>query len=133
MASSVVSSAALAERLIHRAAADGEFRLCARYWSGSLAIDIGDETLAFLLDNGRIAVAHRGAASGPGHIGLAAPRDAWEKILDPVPPPFFNDIMPARTFGLVLTGEDETVWQYYAAVRRLIDLLREEWNSNGPH
>ncbi len=133
MASTVAIIATLAERLIHRAAADGEFRLCSRYWSGSIAIDIGEDTLAFLLDDGRIGVANRAAASGPGHISLAAPMEVWEKILAPVPPPFFNDIMPARAFGLVLTGEDETVWQYYPAVRRLVDLLREEWNSNGPH
>lgn len=133
MASTLASTPTLAERLIHRAAVDGEFRLSARYWSGSVAIDIGEETLAFLLDDGRIDVAHLGAASGSGHIGLAASREVWEKILAPVPPPFFNDIMPARGFGLALTGEDETVWQYYPAVRRLVDLLREEWNSNGPH
>ena len=132
MASATTGTAALADRLVRCAAVDGEFRLSARYWSGSLAIDIGDDTLSFALDQGGISVAAGAAAMGPGHIGLAAPREIWDKILAPVPPPFFNDIMPARALGLVLTGEDETVWQYYAAVRRLIDLLREEWNSNGP-
>lgn len=133
MAFALASIATLAERLVRRATVDGEFGLYARYWSGSIAIDIGDKRLAFLLDDGQIDVAHPGAASGPGHIGLAAPRDVWEKILAPVPQPFFNDIMPARAAGVVLTGEDETIWQYYPAVRRLVDLVREEWNNDGSH
>src|SRR5207253_2942720 len=63
--------------------ADGEFRLSARYWTGSLQITIGDETTTLTLDDG---VAGGGAAgTGPGHIGVAAPTEVWEQILAPVP------------------------------------------------
>ena len=116
---------ALADRLAARAAADGEFRLAARYWTGTLTIDLGGRTVAFALTDGEIEAIDV-AAVGEYHIGLAAPREVWEKVLAPVPPPFFNDIMPARAFGLRVIGDDETLWQYYPAVRRLIDLLREE-------
>lgn len=117
------STPALANRLALRCAADGEFRLAARYWTGSVTIDLAVELLAFSLDNGAIR-----ATSAPAEatIGLSAPTDVWDKVLAPVPPPMFNDIMPARAFGLRVSGDEETLWQYYPAVRRLIDLLREE-------
>jgi hypothetical protein len=115
----------LASRLATRCAADGEFRLSARYWTGSLDVDLDGPVLAFALQDGAISPAADAARSG-AHIALAAPREVWKKVLAPVPPPFFNDIMPARAFGLRVSGDDETLWQYYPAVRRLIDLLREE-------
>ena len=61
---------------------------------------------------------------GPGHLGFRGPEDVWRKILAAVPPPFHNDIVPARAFGLVQEGEAETFWQYYPAARRAVDLLR---------
>jgi hypothetical protein len=115
----------LASRLAARCAADGEFSLAARYWTGSLGIDLGGQTVAFALTDGKIEAVD-GAAVREYHVGLAAPREVWDKVLAPVPPPFFNDIMPARAFGLRVSGDEETLWQYYPAVRRLIDLLREE-------
>lgn len=118
---------ALANRLAERCAADGEFRLSARYWTGSLSIDLDGASLAFVLTEGHIDAVQPGASDGDHHIGLAAPREVWDKVLAPVPPPMFNDIMPARAFGLRVSGDEETLWQYYPAVRRLIDLLREEY------
>ncbi|MGE5596852.1 MAG: hypothetical protein ACM3S1_12575 [Hyphomicrobiales bacterium] len=112
-------------RLAARAAADGEFRLAARYWDGSLVIDLDGRELAFTIADGRISAGRSGTAMGRD-FRLSAPRDVWEKVLAPVPPPFFNDILPASAFGLVIDAEPETVWQYYPAVRRFIDLLREE-------
>jgi hypothetical protein len=120
------NGSALAERLAARAARDGEFRLAARYWTGTLDIDLEVAVLAFALGDGAISSGGGGRGPGSAHIGLAAPREVWKKLLAPVPPPFFNDMMPARGFGLQVSGDDETLWQYYPAVRRLIDLLREE-------
>lgn len=125
------AATALADRLAARAAADGEFRLAARYWNGSLSIDLDGPSLSFRLVDGAISVASAGHA-GAHDIGLAAPREVWDKILAPLPPPFFNDIMPARAFDLRVSGDEETLWQYYPAVRRLIDLLRKEVTDGAP-
>jgi hypothetical protein len=118
----------LATRLANRCAADGEFRLMARYWDGSLRLDLGGEVLSFTVSAGQLRPAPDPVSvpAGRGAIGLSAPTEVWEKILAPVPPPFFNDIMPAQGAGLVREGDPETYWQYYPAVRRLVDLLREE-------
>ena len=116
----------LAASLAARAAADGEFRLAARYWTGTLTIDLDSTVLGFRVDDGIISAAEPGMRARDTHIGLSAPPDVWDKVLAPAPPPFFNDMMPARAFGLRVSGDEETLWQYYPAVRRLIDLLREE-------
>jgi hypothetical protein len=115
-----------ADRLAARCREDGEFRLCARFWDGSLTLVIGETRLQFAVDGGVIR-AGTGNGEATPQVTVEAPAEAWEKILAPVPPPFFNDIMPARAFGLSVKGDEETFWQYYPAIRRLVDILREEW------
>ena len=121
-------------RLPAACAADGEFRLAARYWTGTLRLDLGDERADLQVEDGALSVV--AAAAGempvtPGNVGLRAPVETWRKVLSPVPPPMFNDVMPARAAGMELLGDTETFWQYYPAVRRAIDLLRIERNRGG--
>ena len=113
------------ERLATLCRADGEFRLTARYWDGGLTVDLAGTALNFTIRSGEIQPATNAAAD----ITIRAPRDVWDRILAAVPPPRFNDIMPARAFGLSVEGDDEMYCQYYPAIRRLVDLLREETNS----
>jgi len=125
----VVATGSLAERLASRCNGDGEFRLAARFWDGSLSIDIGAGPLDLVVEGGVIEPGT--AARNGGYIGLRGPAETWAKVLSPVPPPFHNDIMPAMAFGIVIEGEEETWWQYYPAVRRVVDLLREEVQRDG--
>jgi hypothetical protein len=119
----------LSTRLAARCAADGEFRLAARYWTGSLRLDLDGTVAYLLLTDGAVRAAPSEPATvqtGTGHITVRAPAEVWAKILAPIPPPHFNDILPAQAFGLVREGDAETFWQYFPAVRRAVDLLREE-------
>jgi hypothetical protein len=117
----------LSQRLAARCAEDGEFRLASRFWDGGVSVDFGDGRVDLALGGGGISA---GVAADPRSIRLAGPAETWKKVLSPLPPPFFNDIMPARAFGLTVEGDEETFWQYYPAVRRLVDLLREEVNRD---
>jgi hypothetical protein len=112
------------ERIAARCRDDGEFRLAARYWDGSLAIDLGDALIEFALHEGRIEAGRGGSPA----LAIRAPAETWEALMAPVPPPFLNDMVPARAFGLEIDGPEETFWQYYPAIRRLVDLMREEWS-----
>ena len=111
------------DRIAERCRDDGEFRLAARYWNGSLSIDLDGLRLEFVVVEG--AISSCSPVGGP-LVALAAPADVWAKLLAPVPPPRFNDIMPARAFGLRVEGDEETFYQYYPAIRRLVDILRQE-------
>ena len=110
------------EELAARCAADGEFRMAARHWDGGFTFSIDDDVLRIRVDAG-VPIAGD-AVHADGVIGLAGPRSIWELLLSAVPPRFFNDVMPATAAGLRRTGDDLVFWQYYPAVARAIELLR---------
>jgi pimeloyl-ACP methyl ester carboxylesterase len=117
----------LLDRLAADCNADAEFGLAARYWTGSLRIDLGTECADLVLGAGRVTGTR--PASGalpdePGLVGVHAAAELWDLILAPVPGAYLNDILPAMAAGLVQSGNTETFWQYYPAVRRAVDLLR---------
>ena len=121
----------LTEDLSARCARDGEFALLSRFWTGVLRVDLGNEVGEVVLVDGVVGDPSPGARSGQD-LTLSAPVDVWAKLLAPLPPPFFNDIIPARAFGLDIVGETETFWQYYPAVRRVVELLRAARSETGP-
>jgi pimeloyl-ACP methyl ester carboxylesterase len=117
------------EDLAAACASDGEFMLLARHWTGGLTLDLGGEVTYLAMSDGTPteAVAASGgeaARTGAGHIVISAPAELWDRLLAELPDPFLNDIVPAQAFGLRIGGDQETFWQYYPALRRVIELLR---------
>jgi hypothetical protein len=133
----VTAGTALSQRLAERCAADGEFCLFARYWTGTLRFVVGADVIELAINDGVPSAGEPAAAAatstnGPepaGTIVVTGPSDVWDQVLAPVPAPFFNDITPAQAFGLRQQGEPETLWQYFPAVRRAVDLLRLDRNG----
>lgn len=107
-----------------RCAADGEFALAARHWHGGLRLRIGDRTLALTVRNG-VATAGLPPAAG-GVLTYQGPEAIWQRLLAPVPPRFYNDLMAAMTMDADLKRQGDPVVhaQYYAAVMRAVELLR---------
>ena len=108
---------------------DGEFELTSRYWTGSLRLTVDGSGVEADIDDGRIAAVREVTGEGlnePGHFGFEGPAESWQRLLAPVPEPMHNDIVPAQYGGMVRNGHRETYWQYFPAVRRVIDLLRDE-------
>ncbi len=110
---------------------DPEFRLCGRLWDARIRYRMGDD--AFILDIRRGEIAD--VVETPGifddfEIEIAAGDDVWEKILAPVPPPFHHDLFPAQLHhGLRITGDLESVFAYYGALRRITELMRSVHND----
>ena len=102
--------------------ADGEFCLAARHWTGGLRFDFGDSVAAITLDEGEARAGDPG--DGSGVITVTAPSEVWDRMLQPVPPRFANDIAPARALGLQWTGDELLYWQYAPAIQRAVELLR---------
>ncbi len=107
-----------------RCAADGEFRMAARYWRGGLVLEIGDESLALRMNDG--AVEAGTPAETAGLIRYSAPETLWNNLLAATPPPFFNDIAPAIALGLRVDADPVLHAQYYGAAKRAIELLRPD-------
>ncbi|MCA0249961.1 MAG: alpha/beta hydrolase [Proteobacteria bacterium] len=115
---------ALAKRLIEACRGDGEFRLAARHWTGSLRLESPSGACAMEVDDGEV-----GAVQSPlgadGRIVLKASEEVWAKLLAAKPPRLFNDLaaLLAR-HEMTLEADPVCYAQYYPAVMRAIELLR---------
>ena len=112
------------ESLPEAANLDEEFRIAARLWSTTLRLEAGNEVHRLCIEHGRIARLEHGA--GDADLCIRAPAEAWARLLEPVPRPFYQDLWGALAHhGFELSGDLERFYPYYPAVRRLIELLRE--------
>lgn len=110
-------------RWAERCAADGEFRLAARHWTGVIRLRIGAEELALGLVDGEPSEALPDSAE---LIEISGSTDVWSKVLRGIPPRFHNDVVANMTTGAGLTrsGDRMAFAQYYGALMRAIELLR---------
>ena len=76
-------------------AADGEFQLAARHWTGGLKLVVGDDELSLKLDAGAVSA---GEAS-EGVIELGGPVEVWDRFFAATPPRFHNDFMANLATG----------------------------------
>ncbi len=104
---------------------DAEFALAARMWNGDVLFASGEDAVRMTVRDGRVTEVVRAAASAAATIRIIATAGDWEKLLQPVPPPFYQDLFGAASrHGVLLLGAPEDVFPYYPALRRLIELLR---------
>ncbi|MGZ0216167.1 MAG: hypothetical protein ACKVKP_08970, partial [Acidimicrobiales bacterium] len=105
--------------------ADGEFQIATRYWTGGIRIEIGASVTGVTIADG-VTVA-KIPERGENVITLFGPDTAWDKIRQAIPPRFHNDVFIATARGgISWAGDSKIWWQYYAAVQRLVELLRSE-------
>jgi hypothetical protein len=113
-------------RLEARFAADAELARAARHWTGALYLADGARRTALRFEAGRVAGA--GAASAPagaGDIEVTATPEQWAKLLAPVPEAFYQDVFGAAAqHGVGFGGDPDTMFAYYAALRRVLEILR---------
>lgn len=119
---------------------DPEFRINARYWNGALEFGIDSSSYVLTLTNGVItsldsastsAESHV-ASSAPGRVRIGAPASDWEIFLRDPAPPFYLDYYSASLHhGFDLSGDPDTLWAYYPAIRRTSELLREIAKNGG--
>ncbi len=106
--------------------ADSEFRIASRYWDGSLCFEFGAEVCRLALQGGEV-VSIDATASKPGRadVVVKAPIEDWAKLLEKVPPPFYQEFYPASMHhGFRLEGDPDYIWPYYWALRRSAEILR---------
>jgi hypothetical protein len=111
-----------------RLASDRELARCARYFTGAVHLGVGDAQFEVRFESGRVTAAGKAdAPPGARDLAISATASEWEKLLAPVPPPFYQDPFGASLHHPVsLGGEPETLFAYYPALRRVIEILRKE-------
>ena len=117
-------------RLAERVNADPEFALAARFWDATLRLDVGSESRRLRFASGalrEVAACERGADCD---LHVSAPTEAWERLLEAVPRPFYQDLFGAQLHHDVeLSADPLDFAPYYPALRRLLEILREARSS----
>jgi hypothetical protein len=104
---------------------DPEFRLAARFWNGAIEFRIGEQRCVVNLAEGAVIEVGDSVRGAAAPVVISAPEEDWAELLEPAPRPFYQDFHAASAHhGFRLGGDVETLWAYYAAVRRSADILR---------
>jgi len=110
--------------------ADGEFAVAARMWDGDVVFVSDSDAVRLSMKNGRLDAVAAVAADSAAQIRVRGPAEGWEKLLRREPPPFYQDLFGAATHhGFAIEGKIEDLGPYYPALRRLIELLRNDGGS----
>jgi hypothetical protein len=114
------------EELARRVNQDGEFRLASRFWDATLRLDLGPESQRLCFQGGRLQEIRDCDPDADCDLHISAPLEDWERLLEPVPRPFYQDLFAAQLYhGFQMTAEPLDYAAYYPALRRLIEILRE--------
>jgi hypothetical protein len=106
--------------------ADGEFAIAARMWDAQVVFASERDAVRFDVRDGRVKSASEVSVDSAAPVRVRGSADGWAKLLQASPPPFYQDLFGAAVHhGFTIEGDVETVYPYYAALRRLIELARE--------
>jgi hypothetical protein len=106
---------------------DAEFKLAARFWTATLRLDVGDQPYLLKLRDGVMASFNpvTPPEAGKHDLNIAAPESDWRELLQPVPRPFYQDLMAARLrHNFTVEGDLLGFNPYYRAFNGLIQLMR---------
>lgn len=120
-----------AERLCDRINRDQAFNLVARDMTLNLAIEADGETRLIKFRDGALRTIVRFVPlTEPVDITIRGNGEFWRMLLSPVPPPRFQNLYAAVRAGTCeVSGNGELYAAYFAAITRMIDVMRELENS----
>lgn len=112
---------------------DPEFHMHARYLTCSFRIVVEDiQSLLVTTLSGEIVEVSTNVTHLDGwDFQLAGTAEHWEKLLNSVPAPFYQDFFAAMIYhGFRIEGNMEMILAYYPAVRRLLEILRNQASNS---
>ena len=110
---------------------DPEFKLSARLMTKDILLGVGEsQCLIRIKDGVIIEMLLNPPLAQPPSFSIIGPTEFWEKFLQPVPPPLFNDIFVAisrRT--AVIRGDIEAAFAHFLALVRMLNIMRDLQNQ----
>ena len=113
--------------------ADPEFRMAARYWTATLSLESPTGALRVEIADGQVERCRESRAPEPATITVAASDDGWARFLEPVPRPFYQDLLGGcvQHHGFQVAGDMLALSAYYQAAQRMFALMRTMRASSG--
>ena len=112
--------------VVRRLDGDGEFRVAARLWTATVRLDVGAESRALRIEDGRVRSIETTTKDSPCDVFVSAPAEAWDRMLRPTPAPFYQDLFSASVHhGVSINPDYLDFAAYYPALRRMLEVLRE--------
>lgn len=100
-----------------------------KYFTDNFLLGFGDEEYLVSVREGRIErITNNLSADTPWTFGLRGPREIWEKFIQQVPPPMYNDIwaMAHPLHGsLSIDGDGKILWQNVRALMWMLSDMRQ--------
>ncbi len=100
-----------------------------KYFTANFLLGFGDKEYLVSVREGRIErITDNLSADTPWTFGLRGPRESWEKFIQQVPPPMYNDIwaMAHPLHGsLQIDGDVKVVWQNMRALMWMLADMRQ--------
>ena len=113
---------------------DAEFRVAARFFDQRILIAVDDTGCIVKLRDGVVSeIQLQPSYMHPWDFFIKGSAEAWEKFLQPLPPPYFSDLsglLARRHFEV--GGDVEALFAHFWAVNRLLDIFRECQNKPTP-
>jgi hypothetical protein len=108
---------------------DPAMKVIDRYFTTDFLIGFGDKEYLVSMREGSIQrITDELSIETPWTFGLRGPRESWEKFIQRVPPPMYNDIwaMAHPLHGrLRMDGDVKVMWQHLRALTWMLDRMRE--------
>jgi hypothetical protein len=113
------------DELARRVNEDDEFRLASRFWEATLRLDLGPESHRLRFEGGRLREIESCDPEADCDLHISAPLEDWERLLAPLPGPFYQDLFGAQLHhGFQMNADPLDYAAYYPALRRLVEILR---------
>lgn len=117
------------------------FAAASRFWTGRLFLKMGDEAYRLTVVDGKPTAFERDDALltdritlGKADIAISGPAPSWQKLLQKIPPPGFqNPLFVAGGAGFEVEGDGVTaIGPFFWPVQQFLDVLRDLRNGTPP-
>ena len=114
--------------------ADGEFANVSRDMTLGLCLVAGTEETLLRFRDGKLAYVGRFVPLSEAiDVYVKAAPDFWTKLLSAAPPPRYQNLYAGVRFKTCeVAGDSELYFAYYAAITRLIEIMREQRSGASP-
>lgn len=107
--------------------ADPEMQYVGKFFDADFVLDFGGREFLLAVRSGKIVdVKESPMPSDRWQFAIRWPVEAWQKFIQPVPPPMYNDLFAGMyESGLVFHGDIKVLMQNIKALFRMLDVMRE--------